>query len=70
MLSAYARARRHSRTSSISTCPSRSAAAINISPRAMSIGCCGAGYNGGFTALEDAVERYVKGFLDRTDRFR
>ena len=30
----------------------------------------GAGYNGGFTALEDAVERYVKGFLDRTDRFR
>src|SRR5882724_10227862 len=29
-----------------------------------------AGYNGGFTVLEDAVERYVKGFLDRTDRFR
>jgi ADP-L-glycero-D-manno-heptose 6-epimerase len=29
-----------------------------------------AGYNGGFTALEDAVETYVKGFLDRTDRFR
>ena len=29
-----------------------------------------AGYNGGFTALEDAVGRYVKGFLDRTDRFR
>jgi ADP-L-glycero-D-manno-heptose 6-epimerase len=29
-----------------------------------------AGYNGGFTALEDAVERYVKGFLDCTDRFR
>jgi ADP-L-glycero-D-manno-heptose 6-epimerase len=29
-----------------------------------------AGYNGGFTALEDAVEVYVKGFLDRTDRFR
>jgi ADP-L-glycero-D-manno-heptose 6-epimerase len=29
-----------------------------------------AGYNGGFTTLEDAVERYVKGFLDRTDRFR
>jgi ADP-L-glycero-D-manno-heptose 6-epimerase len=29
-----------------------------------------AGYNGGFTALEDAVEAYVKGFLDRTDRFR
>jgi len=28
------------------------------------------GYNGGFTALEDAVEVYVKGFLDRTDRFR
>lgn len=29
-----------------------------------------AGYNGGFTALEDAVATYVKGFLDRTDRFR
>ena len=31
---------------------------------------CAAGYNGGFTPLEDAVETYVKGFLDRTDRFR
>src|SRR5258708_17503563 len=30
----------------------------------------GAGYNGGFTALEDAVDSYVKGFLDRADRFR
>jgi len=30
----------------------------------------GAGYNGGFTALEDAVDAYVKGFLDRADRFR
>jgi ADP-L-glycero-D-manno-heptose 6-epimerase len=30
----------------------------------------GAGYNGGFTALEDAVDGYVKGFLDRPDRFR
>ncbi|MEA2944258.1 MAG: ADP-L-glycero-D-manno-heptose 6-epimerase [Bradyrhizobium sp.] len=29
-----------------------------------------AGYNGGFTALEDAVECYVKGFLDQPDRFR
>ena len=29
-----------------------------------------AGYNGGFTALEDAVGTYVKGFLDRADRFR
>jgi len=29
-----------------------------------------AGYNGGFTALEEAVELYVKGFLDRADRFR
>ena len=28
-----------------------------------------AGYNGGFTALEDAVDAYVKGFLDRADRF-
>jgi ADP-L-glycero-D-manno-heptose 6-epimerase len=30
----------------------------------------GAGYNGGFTALEQAVERYVKGYLDAVDRFR
>jgi ADP-L-glycero-D-manno-heptose 6-epimerase len=29
-----------------------------------------AGYNGGFTALEDAVDTYVKGFLDQADRFR
>src|SRR3954471_3665466 len=29
-----------------------------------------AGYNGGFTALEDAVERYVRDFLDSPDRFR
>ena len=29
-----------------------------------------AGYNGGFTALEDAVETYVKAYLDRADRFR
>jgi ADP-L-glycero-D-manno-heptose 6-epimerase len=29
-----------------------------------------AGYNGGFTALEEAVGNYVKGFLDRADRFR
>jgi ADP-L-glycero-D-manno-heptose 6-epimerase len=29
-----------------------------------------AGYNGGFTALEEAVATYVKGFLDSADRFR
>jgi ADP-L-glycero-D-manno-heptose 6-epimerase len=29
-----------------------------------------AGYNGGFTALEDAVATYVKGYLDSADRFR
>jgi ADP-L-glycero-D-manno-heptose 6-epimerase len=29
-----------------------------------------AGYNGGFTGLEQAVETYVKGYLDRADRFR
>lgn len=29
-----------------------------------------AGYNGGFTALEEAVGAYVKDFLDRADRFR
>lgn len=30
----------------------------------------GAGYNGGFTPLEDAVASYVTGYLDRSDRFR
>jgi ADP-L-glycero-D-manno-heptose 6-epimerase len=29
-----------------------------------------AGYNGGFTALEEAVGTYVKDYLDRDDRFR
>src|SRR5215468_5059858 len=29
-----------------------------------------AGYNGGFTALEDSVGLYVRGFLDRDDRYR
>jgi len=29
-----------------------------------------AGYNSGFTALEQAVGTYVNGFLDRADRFR
>jgi ADP-L-glycero-D-manno-heptose 6-epimerase len=29
-----------------------------------------AGYNGGFTSLEDAVKLYVKGYLDTADRFR
>jgi ADP-L-glycero-D-manno-heptose 6-epimerase len=31
---------------------------------------CGAGYNGGFTGLEEAVGLYVKDFLDQADRFR
>ncbi len=29
-----------------------------------------AGYNAGFTPLEQAVERYVRDFLDRPDRYR
>jgi ADP-L-glycero-D-manno-heptose 6-epimerase len=29
-----------------------------------------AGYNGGFMRLEDAVERYVTGFLAQPDRYR
>jgi ADP-L-glycero-D-manno-heptose 6-epimerase len=31
---------------------------------------CAAGYNGGFTALEEAVAHYVKGYLATADRFR
>jgi ADP-L-glycero-D-manno-heptose 6-epimerase len=30
----------------------------------------GAGYNGGFTVLEQAVETYVRNYLDSADRFR
>jgi len=30
----------------------------------------GAGYNGGFTRLEEAVETYVKRYLASADRFR
>jgi len=30
----------------------------------------GAGYNGGFTALEEAAGLYVKGYLDCADRYR
>src|SRR6202000_873467 len=29
-----------------------------------------AGYNGGFTALEDSVAAYLRGYLDRPGRFR
>jgi ADP-L-glycero-D-manno-heptose 6-epimerase len=29
-----------------------------------------AGYDGAFTALEDAVARYVRLYLDRADRYR
>ena len=29
-----------------------------------------AGYNGGFTRLEEAVALYVKGYLDSPDRYR
>ena len=29
-----------------------------------------AGYNGGFTPLEEAVARYVGRFLDQPDRYR
>ena len=31
---------------------------------------CRAGYNGGFTRLEDAVGAYVRDYLDQSDRFR
>jgi ADP-L-glycero-D-manno-heptose 6-epimerase len=30
----------------------------------------GAGYNGGFTTLEDAVRQYVTSFLDKADPYR
>jgi ADP-L-glycero-D-manno-heptose 6-epimerase len=30
----------------------------------------GAGYNAGFTSLEDGVKRYVTEFLNTADRYR
>ena len=58
------------RTSSISTCPKQIRGSYQYFTQSEVDRLLRAGYNGGFTALEDAVERYVKGFLDRTDRFR
>ena len=67
MLAAYARARRRRRTSSISTCPNRSAAAISISRRARSIGCAAPATMAASRALEDAVDALREG-LSRSRR--
>ncbi len=32
--------------------------------------CASAGYNGGFTPLEEAVKRYVTHYLEQPDRYR
>ena len=53
-----------------STCPNRFAAATSTSPRARSIGCSAPATMAASPPLEDAVATYVKGFLDRADRFR
>ena len=45
--------------------------AISVFHRKASVGRLrAAGYNAGFTPLEDAVRRYVTEFLDREDRYR
>ena len=66
MLAAYA-ALGEAPNINISKCPKRSAAATSTSRKPISVGCSGAGYNGGFTALEEAVDTYVKSFLDQPD---
>ena len=64
------RARHTCRISSMSTCPSKFAAATSISPKARSIGCSAPATMAVSRALEDAVAAYVGGFLDSADRFR
>ena len=58
------------RRSNMSTCRPRSATATSISPRPRSTTCARAGYNAGFTPLEEAVKRYVAAYLDTADRYR
>ena len=56
--------------SNISTCRLQSATATSISPRPRQHNLRRAGYNADFAPLEEAVQRYVTGYLDRPDRYR
>ena len=69
MLAAYAALGTH-RISNISTCPKQIRGSYQYFTQSDVDRLQRAGYNGGFTALEDAVETYVKGYLDSADRFR
>ena len=64
------RARHARRISNISTCPRRSAAATSTSPRARSIGCSAPATMAASPRWKTRSRLYVKGFLDRADRFR
>ena len=61
---------RASRTSNMSTCRTKSASQYQYFTQAEVANLQRAGYNAGFTPLEDAVRRYVTQFLDREDRYR
>ncbi len=53
-----------------STCRPRSATSYQYFTQAKVENLRRAGYNAGFTPLEDAVQRYVTSYLDRPDRYR
>ena len=69
-LGAVPRARPSSPRSNTSTCRRISAASTSISREAKVDNLLRAGYNAGFTSLEDGVKRYVTEFLDTADRYR
>ena len=57
-------------TSNISTCRTAIRGQYQYFTQAEVENLRRAGYNAGFTPLEDAVARYVTGYLDRADRYR
>ena len=67
---AVPRARARRPRSNMSTCRRTSAASTSISRRPSVENLLRAGYNAGFTSLEDGVRRYVTQFLDTADRYR
>ena len=54
----------------MSTCPTAIRDQYQYFTQAEVDGLRRAGYNAGFTPLEEAVTRYVTQYLDREDRYR
>ena len=64
------RARPRARRSNISTCRKTIRDQYQYFTQAKVENLRRAGYNAGFTSLEDGVTRYVDEFLDTADRYR